>query len=750
MTLTFAVRALIGAGALLASAESLAQPVPPPVIQRVTIEPAAGVVTITGTGLGSHLHVTIEGQPATVFPGASDTQMTVAAPATLLTTAGAYRLTIVDPVTVAADSFVVTSTAESLITIGNAPILPSSPPAESSRTSGTSRPAEAVDVRSGAQPVVPAPQLLEGPSNTAVGQNALMANTTGGGNSALGASALSSNTTGLGNTAVGLYALRGNVAGWDNTATGIQALDANSSGSGNTASGSLALASNTTGSANTAQGQYSLRINTVGHGNTASGHSALSNTTTGNYNIAFGHFAGSNAGGSHNVYLGAFVQGLASDAHTMRLGLPFDSASAVGQNRTFIAGVRGTTISGGESVFIDAAGQLGSGPPLPPAANTVGSAQVINDALTAADLAAGAVGASELAPKSVSATHVIFPYAGSASQGGPASDVACTGCIGATEVAFTFASLSANTFTGTQTLTGGNLDLGMSSSSAGNVTKSGSPFLHDTGVQNTFLGINAGNFNLSGTGNTAGGHAALTGLTTGFGNTGFGASALADVGSGSYNTATGSNALATTTTGNTNTASGADALGANTTGSGNTAVGRSALLANTAGHTNTAVGRTAMMATTTGALNTAIGAGALAANDTGDGNVALGASAGAQATGSYNVFIGADVIGSASDSHTIRLGAPYNAALASGQNQTFIAGIHGTPLTGPAVPVYVDANGQLGTITPPIVTGTISGPLVTLQQRLDEQQSTIADLQRELRELRAQLAARDAWPRRRQ
>jgi hypothetical protein len=48
----------------------------------------------------------------------------------------------------------------------------------------------------------PAPSLIEGPSNTAVGINALASNTTGILNSAVGVDALADNTTGRHNTSL--------------------------------------------------------------------------------------------------------------------------------------------------------------------------------------------------------------------------------------------------------------------------------------------------------------------------------------------------------------------------------------------------------------------------------------------------------------------------------------------------------------------------------------------------------------------
>ncbi|MEI8142556.1 MAG: hypothetical protein WCG90_06795 [Chitinophagia bacterium] len=122
-----------------------------------------------------------------------------------------------------------------------------------------------------------------GISNTAIGKDALLANT-GSSNTAIGFSTLSA-TTGSSNTAIGEYALWSNTSGYNNTASGANTLSSNTTGFRNTASGSSALSGNTIGTGNTASGVLALNANTSGSNNTAIGHQAnvasgsLSNTT---------------------------------------------------------------------------------------------------------------------------------------------------------------------------------------------------------------------------------------------------------------------------------------------------------------------------------------------------------------------------------------------------------------------------------------------------------------------------------------
>ena len=106
-------------------------------------------------------------------------------------------------------------------------------------------------------------------------------------------------------------------------------------------------------------------------------------------------------------------------------------------------------------MLIDSSGKLGSGPFPPAGPDTVGSAQVIDNSLTTSDLAPNAVGTSELGDNTVTAAKVAFTYAASASEGGAANDVACVGCVAASEVSFSFASLGAIPFAATQTIGAG-------------------------------------------------------------------------------------------------------------------------------------------------------------------------------------------------------------------------------------------------------------------------------------------------------
>src|SRR6476646_3801761 len=215
--------------------------------------------------------------------------------------------------------------------------------------------------------------------------------------------------------------------------------------------------------------------------------------------------------------------------------------------------------------------------------------------------------------------------------------------------------------------------------------------MSNTGVENTANGSSALQSNTVGEANTAIGSQALSLNTQGSGNTATGGSALFSNSTGDFNTANGDEALFANTTGVQNTAAGSAALTSNTIGGGNTAYGFQALLNNTSGAANIAIGLQALSGNVNGNLNIAIGGTSLFTNIAGNDNIALGTSAGSNTTGSHNVDIAN--AGVAGESDTIRIGQ-------STHDRTFIAGIRGkTTGNANAIPVVIDSDGQLGTMS---------------------------------------------------
>ena len=188
-------------------------------------------------------------------------------------------------------------------------------------------------------------------------------------------------------------------------------------------------------------------------------------------------------------------------------------------------------------------------------------------------------------------------------------------------------------------------------STKGFIFQEGDRFLHNyrssysSNGFNTFLGILAGNFIMTGTGddasyNTGIGHGSLSSLYIGYGNTALGSLSLNKNDNGYRNTAIGVQSLVNNTSGYDNTAVGYHSLYFNTTGDHNTAVGYHSLIRNTTSD-NTAVGWCSMNYNTTGDYNTAIGTKSLWKNTTGQGNTTLGSFAGWELiSGHNNTLIG--------------------------------------------------------------------------------------------------------------
>ncbi len=149
-----------------------------------------------------------------------------------------------------------------------------------------------------------------------------------------------------------MSALYANKTGIYNSASGSYALYSNTKGGYNTASGAGALYYNTTGSMNVAVGFDAASTQKTGSSNTAVGFHAGLAWSTGSNNIAVGALAGSDqTAGSDNIAIGA--RGAAGDNGVIRIG------TMDVHGKTFIAGIRNTTLSGGLAVLVNADGKLG-------------------------------------------------------------------------------------------------------------------------------------------------------------------------------------------------------------------------------------------------------------------------------------------------------------------------------------------------------------------------------------------------------
>jgi len=165
-----------------------------------------------------------------------------------------------------------------------------------------------------------------------------------------------------------------------------------------------------------------------------------------------------------------------------------------------------------------------------------------------------------------------------------------------------------------------NLELGLDSISTsirGVITKNGRRFIHNyrapgTNGFNTFMGLEAGNFSMSGSGTQASY------------NTGVGYSSLQSLATGHSNSAFGTYSLYSNTTGLVNSAFGTYSLYSNTTASFNSAFGYGTLFSNTTGNHNTAIGYNAGSGITTGSNNITIGSGSAVPDGTASHQIRLG------------------------------------------------------------------------------------------------------------------------------
>ncbi|MCX6751319.1 MAG: hypothetical protein NT161_00930 [Candidatus Nomurabacteria bacterium] len=263
---------------------------------------------------------------------------------------------------------------------------------------------------------------------------------------------------------------------------------------------------------------------------------------------------------------------------------------------------------------------------------------------------------------------------------------------GATTLDNTFSQTGANTFgtgTGAVTLNGQteikkNLTIPVTTGSTVGVIYSGADrFIHTyakTGSegQNTFVGVNAGNFTMGpptggdptdmGSFNTAIGYQSLTSNTT-----------------GAYNSALGFRALAGNTEGNFNSAVGYLTMNDNTTGSSNSTLGYSALQYNTTGSYNVALGYLAGRLIANGGDLTDpensiyIGYGARAFSNADDNSIVIGFNA--VGIGANTVVLGNDSILTTALKGNVTIPANKNLTMTSGTGQ-FSTGTGAISLNG--------------------------------------------------------------------
>jgi hypothetical protein len=147
-------------------------------------------------------------------------------------------------------------------------------------------------------------------------------------------------------------------AGDQNLFVGVGAgdLDVGGMGQDNVFMGYFAGTGNTTGFFNTFIGSEAGQSNTTGQANTFVGSGAGANSTGSSFSNTFiGYGAGSNNNtGSNDIYLANYGPSSGTESGAIRIGDPSS------QTATWVAGIYGSTSSGGIPVYINSNGRLGT------------------------------------------------------------------------------------------------------------------------------------------------------------------------------------------------------------------------------------------------------------------------------------------------------------------------------------------------------------------------------------------------------
>jgi hypothetical protein len=374
-------------------------------------------------------------------------------------------------------------------------------------------------------------------TNTALGNNALRANTSGSENTAVGYLSQEKTTTGKHNTSIGIHSMLVNTTGEYNASIGSYSLYKNISGTGNTAVGSLALynatggynvavgmqalVNNTTPSFNTGIGTYSLFENTTGANNTGLGSRTLQNNITGGNNLAVGSSGMfNNTTGSDNISVG---NGALLSNKSNNGSLAIGHASMYYADDRTTGRITGNTAVGHETLRGNT-----------PASNNTGRFNT-------------AVGGYAMSSNSTGSWNTALGYL-----------TLSNNTTGFSSTALGESALKSNT-TGDR-----NVAIG-----------SGTLINNTTGKYNVAIGSDALQSNVQGDRNVAIGLNALR-LSTGFSNTAVGFYSLEQNNTGQYNSALGDEALYSNTSGNYNTAIGNKAMSNNTSFSNSAALGYNA------------------------------------------------------------------------------------------------------------------------------------------------------------------------------
>lgn len=163
---------------------------------------------------------------------------------------------------------------------------------------------------------------------------------------------------GTNNLFVGIFAGNITLSGGSNSGFGANSLGALTTGQSNSAFGNSSLARATTGIQNCALGSLVLDNLTSGTGNVVAGYQAAMNLLTGSFNTILGNESGSSYGNSETSNILISNSGTGSESNAIHIGTQGTGSNQ--QNKCFIAGITGNTVSNAQLVAINSAtGQLG-------------------------------------------------------------------------------------------------------------------------------------------------------------------------------------------------------------------------------------------------------------------------------------------------------------------------------------------------------------------------------------------------------
>jgi len=481
-----------------------------------------------------------------------------------------------------------------------------------------------------------------GANNTFIGNNAGQNNTTGVTNVFIGTSAGGSNTIGFGNSAYGVSSLQSNTTGYWNSSYGYNSLLSSTTGYSNSAFGEGSLLSSTTSANNSAFGRSTLRSLTSGSNNAVFGAASFYYLSSGDSNIAIGQDAGTYFGisssttttSNNSIFIGRDSRPSA-DSETNQLVIGYQGRG-LGSNTTVIGNSSTTYGRWWGNLLVGSNTNSGEALQITGLASFTGT--------TASD--GGQLGAELLSTSGWTSTG----WTGSFATGWTHT----TG--NTTALTNTLAAVNGNYYQITYTVTGrtaGSFTIAFGGYSIAGITATGNtgPQAISTGTLSItpttdFDGtivisikvITAGSANLT-IKNSAGtvineinGSSSNTNIFVGL-----------DAGSrnttGLNNTFLGSSSGLNNTNGTDNSFFGYISGQSNTVGSNNTFLGSFAGWSNTIGGFNTFVGSSGR-ANTTGNFNCYFGARAGISSTTTSGNCFFGYEAGRQTTGSTNSFYG--------------------------------------------------------------------------------------------------------------